>query len=297
MTLAAPIGVAHSQSPAPSRAPVVIGYLAPANETAAAVAYRRGVEMGIQEARRAGDLLDRAVGYVELRSEAPGRMVLDDVGTLGAHAVIAPIADPSDLRPLAEWAARARIPVIALGPVGGGVCDPFVFRIAPPPSVDAASLLSGRAHAGTATGPSPAPARMRIAFWHPSLARFGAAQLSDRFRARHGVAMTSDAWAGWMAVKIIWESALRATAADALRDAIARSAFDGHKGRALRFGPDNILRQPLMIVIPDVAGTPDRLVAEIDWPESVAPGEPPAASAAGGSTAPATTGVTCGSAA
>ena len=64
--------------------------------------------------------------------------------------------------------------------------------------------------------------------------------------------MDSQGWVGWFGVKVLWESALRARAANPaallafLRSDAAR--FDGHKGRALSFRPwDGQLRQPLYV--------------------------------------------------
>ena len=72
--------------------------------------------------------------------------------------------------------------------------------------------------------------------WHPSLEKYGAAQLNDRFRHRFGTGMDEYAWAGWFAAKCVIESALRS------RDVTAhllgaRTHFDGHKGTPLRFHP------------------------------------------------------------
>jgi ABC transporter substrate binding protein (PQQ-dependent alcohol dehydrogenase system) len=93
--------------------------------------------------------------------------------------------------------------------------------------------------------------------WHPGLERFGAAQLNDRFRATAGGPMTSPAWAGWMAVKVIWEAFLRSPqksppglSAFFVADT---TAFDGHKGMPLSFRRwDHQLRQPLYAVVPGV---------------------------------------------
>ena len=73
------------------------------------------------------------------------------------------------------------------------------------------------------------------------------AQLNERFRRRFDHPMTGTAWAGWVAVKIASEAALRhGGRLDAA--ALAATAFDGHKGRPLPFGADGRLRQPLYVV-------------------------------------------------
>ena len=86
--------------------------------------------------------------------------------------------------------------------------------------------------------------------WQASREAFGAGQLNDRFRARFNLPMSSSAWAGWMAVKIVTESAMRTRSneprvlAAYMLDSTTR--FDGHKGTGLRFHPfDHRLLQPI----------------------------------------------------
>ena len=109
--------------------------------------------------------------------------------------------------------------------------------------------------------------------WHPGRARFGGTQLNERFRRRWHRPLTTAGWAGWMAVKIVWETTLKAGATrpdrlvHTLRD--EHTMFDGHKGVPLTFrGSDHQLRQPIYIMragkdAPAEAGevprTPERL--------------------------------------
>lgn len=77
-----------------------------------------------------------------------------------------------------------------------------------------------------------------VEIWHPSLFRFGAAQLNERYERAQGVGMTSGAWCGWMAVKAAWEAAQRTDGSAAAMRAYLASAetrLDGHKGEALHF--------------------------------------------------------------
>ena len=61
--------------------------------------------------------------------------------------------------------------------------------------------------------------------------------------------MSSRAYAGWVAVKALLESALRARGRGDRSASLARLRFDGHKGRPLFFDPQTrILRQPTYIV-------------------------------------------------
>lgn len=77
--------------------------------------------------------------------------------------------------------------------------------------------------------------------WDSEAERFGAGQLNARFRAAYDRPMSPAAWAGWLAVKIVWEAAARARSADgsAIQAFLAspRAIFDGHKGVPLQFDP------------------------------------------------------------
>jgi hypothetical protein len=119
----------------------------------------------------------------------------------------------------------------------------------------------------TDTLPSAPNVRRRVELWHPSLERFGGDQLNERYQRRFGEPMDSDAWAGWVAIKIAAEASLRAHAttpaalAGALTDSSAR--FDGHKGHPLTFHPaSHELLQPLYVVDADTDSDPGKVVAE-----------------------------------
>jgi hypothetical protein len=107
--------------------------------------------------------------------------------------------------------------------------------------------------------------------WHSTSERYGARQLNDRFRTRFSKEMDGAEWAAWFAVKITSEALLRVGSAPLALGAYlasARTAFDGHKGRSLRFGPDHRLVQPLYVVRKGPGG--DEVVEEVAQAESVA---------------------------
>jgi hypothetical protein len=115
-----------------------------------------------------------------------------------------------------ELARRTGIPLLADG--GGtfpGECAPWCFDLTPRTLFDGEDVL----------------------WWHPSLERFGAAQLNDRYRRRSGAGMPSAVWVGWLAAKVAGEAALRARDPERVL-AILRSPeqrYDGHKGAPLYF--------------------------------------------------------------
>jgi hypothetical protein len=74
--------------------------------------------------------------------------------------------------------------------------------------------------------------------WLPSLQKFGAGELNERFLRETRHPMDEAAWLGWMAVKIAAEAALR-------NQDIGKVKVDGHKGVALRFDAKGQLVQAL----------------------------------------------------
>ncbi|MGQ0563336.1 MAG: ABC transporter substrate-binding protein [Gemmatimonadota bacterium] len=167
----------------------------------------RGARMSASEAQRAADLLGFTLSFREQLLEPT--MTADDVARWAQeHEFTAIIAAVENLAPL----EALTIPVIS--------------------TLD--SAVNGRAtnsvwHIGAVS-------------WDATLARYGAAQLNARYRAAYDAPMTTQAWAGWFAVKVLWESAARTRTATsaAIQTYLAspRGAFDGHRGRPLRFDPE-----------------------------------------------------------
>lgn len=96
----------------------------------------------------------------------------------------------------------------------------------------------------------PAPEGARVVDWHPSLSRFGAEQLNQRFETRFGSRMDEAAWASWMAVMIAAELVLRSPDPGNLSSRLERLRFDGHKGARLWFWGRRLV-QPLYVVAGD----------------------------------------------
>lgn len=235
LLLAAP--AARAQSPPADT--LRIGLVLPdsAARTVEMRSAARGVEMGVEEARHAARLFGREVRLVT-GSDAARLVSVDGVQALaGGFAV-------DECRALGELADARGVPWLNVGcaddALRGAGCHAAAFHVAP----SAAMLADAAAGAGVPGG--------RAEAWDAALERFGADQLNQRYRARFGEPMDASAWAGWFAVKVVWESALRARSTDpaALRAWMARDAaqFDGHKGRPLSFRAwDHQLRQPLYV--------------------------------------------------
>lgn len=236
LLLAAP-AAARAQSP--SSDTLRIGLVLPdsAARTAEMQSAARGVEMGVEEAQHAARLFGREVRLV-VGSDAARLVSVDGVQALAGGFTA------EECRALGELADARGVPWLDVGcaddALRGAGCHAAAFHVAP----SAAMLADAAAGAGGSGG--------RAEAWDAALEKFGADQLNQRYRARFGAAMDASAWAGWFAVKVLWESALRARSADpaALRAWMARDAaqFDGHKGRPLSFRAwDHQLRQPLYV--------------------------------------------------
>jgi hypothetical protein len=126
-------------------------------------------------------------------------------------------------------------------------CHRHVLHVAP--------AASEKRRLITESGREPKPGNSNedgVVSWHPTLTRFGADTLNKRYRARENAPMSSEAWAGWFAIKCAWEATLRskASTADELVSYLERETtrFDGHKGSALYFDRRHQLVQPLYIV-------------------------------------------------
>lgn len=199
-----------------------------------------GISLGAAEARHAAALFG---GSISLR-----RIGLDKLAAIeNAHAVLGG-STRDDCSRIARAAEQHHALFMNIGCTVDAVradCGSTTFHVAPSDAMLRDAVALARAGGGG-----------RAVAWDSTLEKFGADTLNDRFRAQTGLAMDADAWLAWVAVKILWESALRARAADAatLAEHLTRETtqFDGHKGRPLSFRPwDHQLRQPLYVVAPE----------------------------------------------
>jgi hypothetical protein len=172
----------------------------------------RGAQLGAEEAGRTAELLGARLELVN--------------GTDGVLAVVGELGNGDSAVPFLNIRAmEERAPL-----------RPNVFHVA-------ASAPERREALERWQGPKPEG--VRVVDWHPSLTKFGAEQLNQRFESHFGAPMDERAWAAWLAVMAAAEAALRNTTLERLR-------FDGHKGERLSFrSEDHTLRQPLYVVAGD----------------------------------------------
>jgi PQQ-dependent catabolism-associated beta-propeller protein len=214
----------------------------------AGAGFRRGVEMGAVESARAAELTGRRFEVLteEAATARAVRRAVRRLSRVGAFAIVGG-ADDAACRELGRSAAERQLLFLNIG------CADDRLRHAPPPTTfHVAGSAWMYAEAANTAAASAQSAGVPV-LWHPELVRFGAAQLNERFERRFGEAPDERAWAGWMAVKILWEGASRSGSADPRRVAAflleEATAFDGHKGQSLAFSAtDRQLRQPLYVI-------------------------------------------------
>jgi PQQ-dependent catabolism-associated beta-propeller protein len=209
----------------------VVGFVVPASGGESA---RQGLQLGIGEAERAGRLVGDSLRLVEERAGSPAEVEAagERLVRRGAVALIGGF-DPPSCQRLSEVAEEHDVLYLNIGCRADALRNAGRRRTLHVEASDSAYRAAG---AGAV-------------LWHGGLSRYGAAQLNERFRRRFGAPAGSEGWAGWMAVKVLWESLQRTDATDAgslLAFLEARAEFDGHKGAPLRFDTrTHQLQQPL----------------------------------------------------
>lgn len=225
-----------------------------------------GVDMGVEEAQRAAEMFGGSVtsrflsfgGSPVAGQPYPPPPPIDPVA--GAIQIVIPgvLSDSLWRHTIATAKSAGAIVLNANSQtnVPYASCERHVFHVRPSP------------HTLKALGAAKPDTRGAPELWSSSLTRFGADTLNKRFRARRGSRMDSSAWAGWFAVKCVWEATLqaRAVTSSAVIDHLEKAStrFDGHKGTALYFGGSHELVQPLYLVeqgivqelTPLITGTP-----------------------------------------
>jgi hypothetical protein len=169
----------------------------------------RGARLGLEEARRVGELL-----HVEISS-----------GPTSDFALIG--LDPPQEETTAVFLAAAT-PARSSGLAWDVTSSPAFRRQALDRFQDRKDL--------------------RVADWHSGLMKFGAEELNVRFLRRFGQPMDERSWHGWVAMKCAVELALRYPGGSP-RQRISELRLDGHKGMMLSFDPQNRhLIQPVYVV-------------------------------------------------
>ena len=209
--------------------------------------FRDGVALGYLEAKRTALLFPQArlelVDPLDHGVPVSVRGMPELLAKRGARVILAALGD-DDALSIAKDCDRLKIIFINCGARADAlrrdVCSPYVFHVqASDAMYAAAAKIAG--------------SESNIVLWDASLEKYGASQLNDRFRAGSGTGMDAAGWAGWFAIKVIWESLLRAKSDEVAALAYYMSSgpaqYDGHKGAPLSFRSwDRQLRQPLFSI-------------------------------------------------
>jgi ABC-type branched-subunit amino acid transport system substrate-binding protein len=225
-----------------------VGFVATADSRdSVAAAIERGVRLGAEEARRTANLFGGDVLlFAENSAGNPERAASRLLAARNVQVLIGSSATDADaLSRFAETHGIVFFNTVSRAASLRTACRRYSFHI------EASDPMYENALKRTAAS---RPVIGMAVLWAPTLERYGASQINDRFRAKYRMGMDGNAWAGWVAVKIAAESALRAGSAQpaAIRSYLESSAttFDAHKGWPLSFrASDHQLRQPLYVVV------------------------------------------------
>ena len=234
-----------------------IGLLTSVTSNPEAASTERGVRLGADEARQTANLFGSDVQLYE--ANAGNDPATSATRLLSQHQVQVLIASSAaDAAALSELAERRHVLFLDVASRALPLriaCRRYSFHVEASEAMYANAgrlarqrTVSRRTTAGRENGMLDS-----VSLWEPTLERYGASQINERYRARYHVGMDGHAWAGWFAVKVASESALRSksTSAPTLLTYLesAATSFDGHKGWPLSFRiADHQLRQPLYLV-------------------------------------------------
>lgn len=267
---------ADASAQTPAATSLRIGIVTPvAAMTAAQKSIFEGSKLGAAEAAQTARLFGSDVQVFEASGDGRARGALPAARFLSSarkvQVLIAVAA--ADVDGVAKFADDHHLiffNVAARGMPERSACRRNSFH------VEASDLMYSNAAkqfaAARTAPPRPSSAPSSVVLWDSHLQRFGASQLNDRYAAAAKREMDGAAWAGWAAIKIASETALRARSTDAAKMIAYVEAptteFDGHKGWPLSFRPaDHQLRQPLYIVVASPDGSAAASPRVIDIPD------------------------------
>jgi PQQ-dependent catabolism-associated beta-propeller protein len=205
----------------------------------------RGAQLGAEEADHAARLVGTRFELIAARADGPdaAERAARRLLRRGAFAVVGG-GSLETCRRLAGVAEARGVLFLNVG------CRDEGLRM--PGAVSAFHVEASEGMYRDALATLPGGASAEPVLWHGGLTRYGAAQLNERYERRFGERLDGRGWAGWMAVKLLWEAASRTGSTDAQRLSAYLTGdgrFDGHKGEPLSFGHrDRQLRQPVYLL-------------------------------------------------
>lgn len=248
-----------------------IGLLTAAHPNSVSTSIERGVQLGAAEAQQTAKLFGNDVQLFVAPADTDAFVSATRLLSQRKVQVIIG-SSPDDAEALSRFAQRERIVflnVASRSPALRAACRRTTFHIEGSDAMySAAASLATRSEPRRGTDALPAIQIDSTVLWSPTLQRYGASQINDRFRTRYGAGMDGGAWAGWAAVKIVSEASLRAGSGRASKLVAylesSTTSFDGHKGWPLSFrGADNQLRQPLYVAMHDPANAHQETIRDV----------------------------------
>ena len=209
-----------------------------------AASVARGVQLGAAEAKTTATLFGGSVLLFEEPAAATAELAATRLlSRRKVQVLIGSSADDADaLSRFAERNGLVFFDAASRSSTLRAACRRYTFHVEASDSMYAGAVRRDALRGDSAV------------LWSASLEKYGASQINERFRSRYNLPMDGSAWAGWIAVKIAAEAALRAqstrpVALVAYLEASSTS-FDGHKGWPLSFrASDHQLRQPLYVAV------------------------------------------------
>ncbi|HEV7595311.1 MAG TPA: ABC transporter substrate-binding protein [Gemmatimonadaceae bacterium] len=239
--------------------PLRIGLVTPggANVPQGAASVERGIRLGAAESKQTAALFGNDVELYDAEGAGSAALIAAErlLSVRQVQVLIGVSAADADL--LSGFAESHHILFVNAASRSRALraaCRRYTFHVeATDAMYENAAAAAKHAPIITNTNDSGLRAGSRpdsVTLWGPSLQRFGASQINDRYRDKYQLGMDGFAWAGWAAVKIASEAALRtrSTSPAKLVSYLESPAtqFDGHKGWPLTFRiADHQLRQPL----------------------------------------------------
>jgi ABC-type branched-subunit amino acid transport system substrate-binding protein len=217
----------------------------------------RGIRLGAEESKQTAGLFGNNVDLYEAAGTGDAAAVTAATSLSSARQIQVLIGTSArDAEALSRYAETRGILYFNVASRSAGLrsaCRRHTFHIEATDGMYATAAGFVRSKILTPGAASEGNSTASVVLWSPDLERFGASQINDRFRRKYGLPMDGSAWAGWAAVKIVAEAALRAGSTTSSRMLAylesPASQFDGHKGWPLTFRKaDHQLRQPLYLV-------------------------------------------------
>jgi ABC-type branched-subunit amino acid transport system substrate-binding protein len=239
-----------------------IGLVVPTDgrEITPVTSVAKGVRLGAAESNQTATLFGGDVRLFEEHGSAQSAAVAAQRLLSNRKVQILIGASPSDADALSRFAEAHHILFLNTGSREQNLraaCRRFAFHVEATDAMyaNAGSLQrAGSTERASSRQAGKAAVFDSVVLWGPTLERFGASQINDRYRDKYHEGMNGNAWAGWAAVKIAADAALRAQSVQPSKLLAylesPSSEFDGHKGWPLTFRrSDHQLRQPLYIVV------------------------------------------------